>query len=478
MNLKDKRIAWPILFVVALSGLLALPLSPELGGASAGTRAVEGTIESALAVSAVTIDGDGTDAAWNDATALTVTVGSTDVEIKTAYTSTEIFFLATWGDPTESVTKNQWSYDGPSDEWTQGGGNEDRLSFVWDISVSNFNDQGGLILCHPPLMRTETAGEVVDTWHWKSVRTNPSGWMDDKYWNSTGRHSDSKTSGGYSDNLQTLAFTDDPANSADIPLYWEPGASGDDADSILQSEIDGSEAKTIVGVYTNGTLLDDAGTFVSNTTLIPGFYQSRPAGSRGDIETAGVFGSGEWTLEWKRSLETGSTDDIQFSDTSSTAEYFFAVAVFDNSGGSDHLTTGADVFRLVFEQPNQPPSTPSTTASSTTADVDETITFDATASDPDGDSLTYSWEFGDGLEGSGSSVTHSYSEAGTYTVTVTASDGRGGTSEASMDVTISEKAAEAGFPIELIIALVVLIAAILAIIGIIAIRRRRTPPTE
>lgn len=66
------------------------------------------------------------------------------------------------------------------------------------------------------------------------------------------------------------------------------------------------------------------------------------------------------------------------------------------------------------------------------------VQFTAAGSmDPDGDSLAYSWNLGDGHNANGFEVSHTYETAGTYTVALTVDDGRGGSAEAQIAIEVS-----------------------------------------
>jgi hypothetical protein len=56
------------------------------------------------------------------------------------------------------------------------------------------------------------------------------------------------------------------------------------------------------------------------------------------------------------------------------------------------------------------------------------------SSDPDGDTLDYSWDFGDGSTATGASAQRTYTTPGVYTATLTVSDGRGLSSSKSIQI--------------------------------------------
>ena len=93
--------------------------------------------------------------------------------------------------------------------------------------------------------------------------------------------------------------------------------------------------------------------------------------------------------------------------------------------GTPPLSTSRSATITVYDgsPPNRPPVPEA--GPDQFAEAGEVLTFDGSqSSDPDGDPLNFSWDFGDGSPAeSGAQVTHAYAADGSYTVTLTVDDG-------------------------------------------------------
>ncbi len=78
-------------------------------------------------------------------------------------------------------------------------------------------------------------------------------------------------------------------------------------------------------------------------------------------------------------------------------------------------------------------------------EVDGTINFYSSATDPDGTIVSYFWNFGDGNTSSSPNPSHTYGRSGTYTVTLIVTDDNGGQSSYELTVTVPNIPPVAGF---------------------------------
>ena len=100
------------------------------------------------------------------------------------------------------------------------------------------------------------------------------------------------------------------------------------------------------------------------------------------------------------------------------------------------IFTGS-VFKVTFVTSNRSPVA-SFTANPTSGLPPLTVSFDAaSSSDPDGNPLTYTWNFGDGsAPATGVTTAHTYTAAGPYTATLIVNDGQGGTDSAMLVISV------------------------------------------
>lgn len=127
--------------------------------------------------------------------------------------------------------------------------------------------------------------------------------------------------------------------------------------------------------------------------------------------------------------------------------YFWDWVPWDNNPNAGWILT---LYRLPPVAPNSPPSV--NAGGPYTSGEGGAIALTWSASDPDGDPLTYTWNFGNGVTGSGSVLPTSYAypdnpaaPVTAFTITITANDGKGGTATVSTNATVTNAAPTATF---------------------------------
>jgi hypothetical protein len=225
------------------------------------------------------------------------------VTIKAMVDGSRLYVLASWGDATESTSKDRWTFDGTN--WNSQG-NEDRIAIVWDIKDAEGNSLNGeegascAPMCHAQEQVMRTSFGRVDVWHWKAHRYNPMGYSDDKYWDNCeicgegGRHGDSGV--GSESRNRNLTNT-----RPEFMASTDPDANVD----FLAADQDVLEAFDPFGVEPGSVALnvdlDPTAQFTSGA-VVPGRILSIPSGNRASVRSAGKWSAGVWTVEFSRSL--------------------------------------------------------------------------------------------------------------------------------------------------------------------------------
>ena len=93
---------------------------------------------------------------------------------------------------------------------------------------------------------------------------------------------------------------------------------------------------------------------------------------------------------------------------------------------------------------NRPPVVEAVRTPAGDVSLGDPIEFKATATDPDGDTLTYEWDFGDGAKANTATAIHAYTTPGVWYAKVTVTDGKGGKTEKLLQVAVQPEQRQRG----------------------------------
>lgn len=233
-------------------------------------------IISPLVKEAPVLDGAGTDAAWKQARPYTIRDQRLDVDItmQSVHTDDMVYFLVSFADNTENTLQKPWVWNKEMELYTIGPQREDTFMFRWnmedhEVDLSNYSDD------------TFTA----DIWYWKSNRSNPIGYADDKY--------------------HTLSEKEEKKSR-------QMRSRRDKKRYLLRLSDEGTSTyKRIIEVDYRGD-------------VIPQYELVEPSGSRADVRAMGKWHNSMWSIEFGRRLDTGHDDDVRFT---TGKKYLFGVSI-------------------------------------------------------------------------------------------------------------------------------------------------------
>ncbi|MCU7830221.1 MAG: hypothetical protein KZQ85_14250 [Candidatus Thiodiazotropha sp. (ex Myrtea sp. 'scaly one' KF741663)] len=245
----------------------------------------EQTLQAPMVSHPPVIDGLANDDAWSGIPPLLTrdTVADIDIALRACHDGENIYLLAVFPDSTENRQHKPLVWNAETKLYGQGFQREDTLVLKWAITPQDAD-----------LSLSATTPYKADIWYWKSVRTDPAGYADDKYQL-------------YSENKAKRAM---PLLSKDGGRFY-----------LLRRGDSGKAA------YHNQMLLEYTGDHKQAYVI------KQPEGSRADIRAKGLWKQGVWQIEFARKLDTEHADDIAFKVGKS---YQFGVSRYEIAGrGSD-----------------------------------------------------------------------------------------------------------------------------------------------
>lgn len=222
---------------------------------------------------------------------------------------------------------------------------------------------------------------------------------------------------------------DNPNGTAQFDIYTANVAVTLDSGGPAATTTVAANASAQTSVLAQNVVLN--ATVTSTSTVNEGtvtFQVKNGATNVGSAVTSGTVSGGAASVNYALPAVTTPA-------TYTIVATYNATANFAASSDSTHTLT-------ITLTPVPPVFTSGASAQPNPAALNQTVQFDAAATSAT--AVMYAWNFGDGTNGTGSSPTHAYAVAGTYTAVVTAKNADNLTATSSVVVTVNPATTGAG----------------------------------
>gem|GEM_PF-1383707 len=326
-------------------------------------------------------------------------------------------FISNTESAKDASNDSQWSLDGQGNYWDTYLGTDANNDGIGDTSYSN--DEG--VIDSAPSMQPITRAPLVSfSLNPTNPFTNtlvsmqddsmdPDGWITQKTWMIT-KGTQLISSGGTTDITDTFdlyTFTDNGVYTITLTVY-------DNYNVSSSASVD----LTVLNTPPTASFYVEPG---SPTDIDDVVFVDTSTDSDGTIVN--------WTWYFSENItKYGATCTFQFPDNGT---YTVQLAVKDDDGAVSTSTKTIQVRNVA------PSASFNYFTDNVTAFVNDPIQFADTSNDPDGSIVRWSWNFGDGSTSTEKHTTHTYSQKGSYKVTLTVVDNDGASSTYTQHITLS-----------------------------------------
>jgi hypothetical protein len=265
---------WSIFPILIFSIFIALVCSQEIKA--------EQVVTSYKTSQSPLVDGLETEDVWKNLEAVKTfdPIAQVEIQIKSVYDDSTIFFLVSFPDKEESRLHRSWIWNKENETYEEGPAREDVFVFKWKMDdtiqdLSVFSDET----------------YEADIWYWKANRTDPQGFADDK--------------------IQRLF------NYSMKGAFEVTSKSGKKMYILRTGDAGTSSYKTQIYIDYEGD-------------MVHRYILRKPESSRADVKAKGVWKDGRWTIEFARALVTGNEDDVNFLTLDKS--YGFGVSRYEIAG--------------------------------------------------------------------------------------------------------------------------------------------------